>query len=173
MRTLLPDPPPAEIQALLARRKRLGLDRKDEVWEGVLHVVPAPDFRHALIAQQLAELIGPPARDAGLLPAMGEFNLGDSTADFRVPNGGLHRPGTAGTWLPTAALVVEILSPGDETWQKLPFYASHGVDELLIVDPEKCEVHWLALAGAAYQPLERSGLIELGPEALTQQIDWP
>lgn len=26
----------------------------------------------------------------------------------RVPDGGLHRPGASGTWLPTAALVVEI-----------------------------------------------------------------
>ena len=39
MRTLLPDPPPAELQALLERRERLGQDHKDEVWEGVLHVV--------------------------------------------------------------------------------------------------------------------------------------
>jgi Uma2 family endonuclease len=171
MRTLLPDPPPAEIAALLERRKRLGQDRKDEVWEGVLHVVPAPDFRHALITQQLAVLLNGPARAAGLLPAMAEFNLG-STESFRVPDGGLHRPGTAGTWLPTAALVVEILSPGDETWQKLPFYAAHGVDELLIIDPEERRAHWLTLAGATYDPVERSGLIELGPEELAQQIDW-
>jgi hypothetical protein len=42
MRTLLPDPPPAELEALLERRTKLGQDRKDEVWEGVLHLVPAP-----------------------------------------------------------------------------------------------------------------------------------
>jgi Uma2 family endonuclease len=53
----------------------------------------------------------------------------------------LHRPGAAGTWLPTAALVVEIVSPEDETWEKLPFYAAHDVDEVQIVDPAERKVH--------------------------------
>ncbi|HEY1689694.1 MAG TPA: Uma2 family endonuclease, partial [Solirubrobacteraceae bacterium] len=151
MRTLLPDPPPAELAALLERRKRLGLDRHDEVWEGVLHVVPSPAHRHADLAQQLAEILGPLARAAGLRPTMHDFNLGDSKNDFRVPDGGLHRPGAAEMWHPTAALVVEILSPGDESWQKLPFYAAHDVDEILIVDPDTRKVHWLALANGEYQ----------------------
>ena len=30
MRTLVPDPPPTEVQALLERRRRSGLDRFDE-----------------------------------------------------------------------------------------------------------------------------------------------
>lgn len=173
MRTLLPDPPPAEVKALLERRKRLGQDRKDEVWEGVLHVVPAPGHKHADIAQQLAEILGPPARAAGLQPTMAEFNLGDSQEDFRVPDGGLHRPGAAEMWHPSAALVVEIVSPGDETWEKLPFYAAHHVDELLIVDPDTREVHWLGLAGDRYDPIDHSALIDLGPAELAQLIDWP
>jgi Uma2 family endonuclease len=173
MRTLLPDPPPAEVQALLERRRRLGQDRKDEVWEGVLHVVPAPAHRHADIAQQLAVILDRPARAAGLQPTMAEFNLGDSDQDFRVPDGGLHRPGAAEMWHPTAALVVEIVSPGDESWQKLPFYAAHRVDEVLIVDPETCTVHWLALAGNDFEPVEQSRLIDLGPTELARRIDWP
>jgi len=105
---------------------------------------------------------------------MHEFNLGDSERDFRVPDGGLHRPDAAEIWHPTAALIVEIVSPGDETWDKLPFYAKHHVDEVLIVDLEKRSVDWLALAGGGYRPLEdRSGLIDLGPAELAQRIDWP
>ncbi|HEY1689695.1 MAG TPA: Uma2 family endonuclease [Solirubrobacteraceae bacterium] len=173
MRTLLPDPPPAELTELLERRKRLGLDRKDEVWEGVLHVVPGPDCRHADIAQQLAEILGPLARAAGLRPAVHDFNIGESQDDFRVPDGGLHRTRPKGTWLPTAALAIEILSRGDETWQKLPFYAAHDVDEILIVDPDTRKVHWLALADGDYKPVEHSSLIELGPAQLAEQIDWP
>ncbi len=173
MRTLLPDPPPAEVKELLARRARLGQDHRDEVWEGVLHMVPAPDHRHADLAQQLAVILDRPARDAGLQPTMAEFNLGESEEDFRVPDGGLHRPGAAEMWHPTAALVVEILSPGDETWEKLPFYAAHHVEEILIVDPDTRTAHWLALAGERYEPTERSGLIELGPVELARRIDWP
>lgn len=172
MRTLLPDPPPADFQALLARRKRWGADTHDEVWEGVLHMVPAPGHSHAKVAQQLAEMLGPLARAAGLQPTIAEFNLGDSDEDYRVPDGGLHRPGAAEMWHPTAALVVEIVSPGDETWEKLPFYAAHDVDELLIIDPDKSTVHWLALADGRYEPAERSGLIELGATELAERIDW-
>jgi Uma2 family endonuclease len=173
MATLVLDPYAYELEALRERRRVSGLDRLDEVWEGTLHMVPAPTFEHAQISQQLAEILGPLARGAGLTAAIGEFNLGDSLHDFRVPDGGLHRPGAGGTWLHTAALVVEIVSPGDETWQKLPFYAAHHVDELLIVDPKERAVHWLGLGGDEYRPIERSGLIELGPIELAERIDWP
>jgi hypothetical protein len=164
---------PYEIDALKERRRISGLDRLDEVWEGVLHMVPAPDYGHARLTQQLAETLGAPARDAGLEAAMGGFNVGDSIDDFRIPDGGLHRPGTKGVWLHTAALVVEIVSPGDESWQKLPFYAAHGVEEVLIVDPGERAVHWLGLIDGEYHPLERSGLIDLGASELAQRLDWP
>jgi len=173
MRTLVLDPPTAGLGELLERRRRSGLDRLDEVWEGVLHMVPAPSFAHASIAQQFAELLGPPARGAGLVPAIGDFNLGDCERDFRVPDGGLHRAGAGGTWLPTAALVVEIVSPGDESWEKLPFYAAHDVEEALIVDPAKRSVDWLGLREGEYRPIEHSALIELGASELAERIAWP
>jgi hypothetical protein len=173
MPTLVLGAPPPELEALLARRRRAGVDRLDEVWQGVHHMVPGPSFEHAHVAQQLGELLGPVARAAGLVPTMHEFNLGESEHDFRVPDGGLHRPGAAGTWLATAALVVEIRSPDDETWEKLPFYAAHRVDEVLIIDIADRKVAWLALRGGEYEPTERSGLVELGPVALAEQLDWP
>jgi Uma2 family endonuclease len=104
---------------------------------------------------------------------MSEFNVGESEHDFRVPDGGLHRPGAAGVWLPTAAVVVEILSPDDESWQKLPFYAEHRVDEVLLVDPTERTVTWLALRNGEYERVQRSGLIVLGPTELAEQLDWP
>jgi Uma2 family endonuclease len=170
---MLPDPLPPELSQLLQRRRRLGLDRKDEIWEGVLHVVPGPSHKHADIAQQLAEILGPLARAAGLKPTIAEFNLGAGEEDFRVPDGGLHRPGPAEMWHPTAALVLEILSPGDETWEKLPFYASHEVDEILILDPDERQIHWLALNEGKYEPIARSRLIDLDADQLARQIRWP
>jgi Uma2 family endonuclease len=68
--------------------------------------------------------------------------------------------------------VVEILSP-EETPAKIPFYASHGVDELVIVDPENHTVEWLALGQGQYRPSEPSRLIPLGPAELAERIDWP
>lgn len=171
MSTLVLDP--QELQALDERRRRSGLDRLDEVWEGVLHMVPAPSGEHADITQQLAVALDGAARAAGLFPTMGEFNLGDSEDDFRVPDGGVHRSRPRGTWFPTAALVAEIVSPGDETWEKLPFYAVHRVDEVLIVDPSERTVHWLGLTDGEYHEIEQSRLFDLGPSELAKQIDWP
>ncbi len=173
MRAVVLDSASAGLDELLERRHRSGLDRLDEVWDGVLHMTPAPNDVHADIAQQLAELLGPPARVAGLFPTMHEFNLGSSELDFRVPDGGLHRARRWGTWEPTAPLVVEIISPGEDPWAKLAFYGEHHVDEVLIVDPAKRTVAWLALGEGRYLPIERSRLIELGPSALAELIDWP
>jgi Uma2 family endonuclease len=171
--TLVLDPLPADFEALLERRRKLGQDLVDEVWEGVYHMNPAPHQRHAHVAQQLAELLGAPARKAGLVPMISIFNLGEPD-DYRVPDGGLFRPGPEEVYVPTAELVVEIVSPGDESWQKLGFYAAHDVGELLIVDPQERRVHWLALeSGGEYQPVERSRLIALGPAELAEQLDWP
>lgn len=172
MRALILDPPTAGLEALLERRRRSGLDRLDEVWEGVLHMVPAPTGQHADIAQQLAVALNRPARAAGLWPTMG-VNVGESQENFRVPDGGVHRTRPRGVWHSTAALLVEIVSPGDESWEKLPFYAAHDVDEVLIVDPKERAVHWLALRDGDYQPIERSELIDLGASDLTEQLDWP
>lgn len=136
-------------------------------------MVPAPRGEHADIAQQLAEILAKPARAAGLVPAMGEFNLGASEHDYRVPDGALHRERPRGVWLPTAALVVEIVSPDDESWEKLPFYAAHAVDEILIVESRERAVHWLALADGQYRPTAGSALIAPGPAQLADLLDWP
>ena len=165
-------PAPAEIDALIERRRRLGLDHRDEMWGGVYRMDPPPSHEHQVILQQLAELFGPLARDAGLEALIQEFGLGTSD-EFRVPDGGLHRPGASGVWHPTAALVIEIVSPRDDTWKKLPFYAAHEVDEVLIIDPEKRTVDWLGLTDGEYKPIERSGLIDLGSDQLAERIDWP
>ena len=98
MPTLVLGTPPPELEALLERRRQAGVDRLDEVWQGVRHMVPGPSIEHADISQQLAVLLDGPARAAGLRPTMSEFNLGESEYDFRVPDGGLHRPGASGVW---------------------------------------------------------------------------
>jgi Uma2 family endonuclease len=176
MRTLLPDPPPPELQQplaqLLERRRQWGADTHDEVWEGVLHMAPAPHSRHAQLQAQLLVILAELARARDLTP-LGDFNLGQPD-DYRVPDGGLQRPGPGALYNPTAALVIEILSPGDDTWKKLPFYASHHVNELLIVDPDQRSITWLALgADRSYHEVPGSALIDLTASELAARIDWP
>jgi Uma2 family endonuclease len=172
MRTLVLDPASSGLDEVLERRRRAGADRSDEVWEGVYHMVPAPSGPHAVIAWQLATLLRPLALAGGFTPS-GEFNLGENEQDFRVPDGGLHRDFPTGAWQHTAALVLEIVSPSDESWEKLPYYAARGVDEVLIVNPQERSVSWLALQQGEYHPVERSSLIALGARELSEQLDWP
>jgi hypothetical protein len=74
MPTLVRGPQPAEFEALLERRRRLGQDLFDEVWEGVLHINPAPSGRHGRLETQLTMLLGSVAASAGLV-ITGQFNL--------------------------------------------------------------------------------------------------
>jgi Uma2 family endonuclease len=171
MRTLVLDPAPPQLQELIAQRQRTGTDRHDEVWEGVYHMIPVAGIAHSLVAAQLAQLLGEPARANGLVVGA-EFNLGVKD-DFRVPDLGVHRDPQLAVWVPTAAIAVEVLSPDDDTWKKLPFYAQHDVDELLIVDPAEHSVTWLALREGEYRPADRSAMLDLHADALTERIDWP
>jgi Uma2 family endonuclease len=171
MRTLVLDPPPPQLEALLDERRRTGIDRHDEVWEGVYHMIPVAGIVHSLVAAQLAALLGAPARANGLVVSA-EFNLGGKD-NYRVPDLGVHRDPQLAVWVPTAAIAVEILSPDDDTWKKLPFYAQHEVDELLIVDPADRSVAWLALREAEYLPIEHSAMLDMSASALAEQIDWP
>jgi hypothetical protein len=170
MPTLVLDPPPIELTNLIQRRRELGQDRLDEMWDGVLHMNPAPHGRDARIPWQLAELLGPLARDAGL-QATSEFNLGESD-DYRVPDAGLHRSGHDRALLRNGGDRDRDRSPGDETRAKLPFYAAHQVDEVLIVDPQERSVEWLTFAGATYEPRERSELIGVAAGELAARIEW-
>ncbi|MFL5859604.1 MAG: Uma2 family endonuclease, partial [Solirubrobacteraceae bacterium] len=88
-------------------------------------------------------------------------------------DGGLHREWRDQVYYATAALVIEIVSPDDETWNKLDFYAARRVEELLIVDPLQKRVSWMGLVRGEYKHLKRSRLIELAAADLEAHIDWP
>jgi hypothetical protein len=169
MPTLIPDPLPAEVAALLARRREWGADHHDEVWEGVLHMSPPPWPRHELLVTQLITLLQPLAKANGMA-ALSAAGIG-VTDDHRVPDLTLLRP-PAMQWNATAALAVEVLSWREPADKKLGFYAAHDVEELVIIDPDQRTVRWLELRGGAYEPVQRSGVIDLGPAELADRIDW-
>jgi Uma2 family endonuclease len=163
--------PPIEVTAYLARRRALDQDRLDEIWEGEYHVVPAPHPWHGIVHSALHRLLGPYADDAGLV-ATSEFNVGEP-GDFRVPDGGYHRTVPSDVYVPTAAIVVEVLSPDDETWAKLGFYARHHVDEICVVDPQQHTITWFTLQGAEYSESPGSSLLGVSSGDLVARIDWP
>lgn len=159
------------IEAWLQERRALGLDGRDEVWEGVYHVVPHEHGRNGAVAMDLVGLLREPARAAGLRPG-GSFNLGEPD-DFRVPDLGFHRGSPNALYFPTAALVIEVLSPDDETFAKFDFYARHGVDELWVVDPLEHTVRTWTLRDGSYEEVDASPLLGMTAADVVGQIDWP
>jgi Uma2 family endonuclease len=135
-------------QALLEDRRAKGLDKSDEMWEGELHMVPPPSDRHQALGTELFLLLAPLAKERGLLARYdpsGLFRPG-ADDDWRVPDQMYARPearserGIEGN----ASLVVEILSPHDETYRKLDWYADVGVGEVLVIDPATRRVELFA-----------------------------
>ena len=162
---------PTELASWLERRQALGQDRYDEVWEGVYHVVPAPRATHGRLDRQLNRLLHESASAAGLTDSSA-FNLGEPD-DYRVPDGGYHRQASDAVYVPTAAVVVEIVSPRDETYAKLPFYAAHGVDEVLVVDPGLRRVRLYQRRDAGYEETGRSALLGVRAAELAAGLEWP
>ncbi len=76
-------------------------------------VAPHEHGRNGNVATQLVDVRNVVARSAGLTPG-GSFNFGTAD-DFRVPDLGFYRDPTPHSYYPTAALVIEIMSPRDET----------------------------------------------------------
>ena len=171
MPTLVLDPQPPWLERLLEERRRSGAARRDEVWEGVLHVIPPPSVEHERLAHALHVLLDPHAAAVKLV-VVGTVGIGTED-NYRVPDLALLRPGYAPHWNRTAALIVEILSARDDTWEKLPFYAQHQVDEVMIVVPSERRIRWLGPeADGEYRPLERSRLLGVSSTELAAQLIW-
>jgi Uma2 family endonuclease len=171
MRTVVLGPRPAELDALIARRQALGHDRYDEVWNGEYHMAPAPNQRHGDLVMAIAFALARAAKQAGLT-FTDAFNLGEPD-DYRVPDLGLHRTRGRAAYVPTAAMVVEVVSPSDESWEKFDHYAGHRVDEVMIADPADQTVALFVLDGDEYRRCERSDLLDLTIVDIHGSIDWP
>lgn len=171
MRTIVAGERPKELESWLERRRALGQDMFDEVWEGEYHVAPGPDGPHGRIDYQLSRLLGPRADAAGLFGS-GPLNLG-SAGNYRVPDGAYLRSARTAMYNPTAAIVVEIVSPGDESRRKFDFYFQAGVEELLIVDPRARSVEWFSRGNGAFEPAPGSALLGVSVEELSGELDWP
>jgi Uma2 family endonuclease len=123
-------------ESLLDERRRLGLDVFDEVWGGVLHMVPPPSGVHQRLELELGSVLLSAAKRRGLV-ASNETGLFAADDDYRVPDIVVSQSDNCSQRGvdDTAELVVELRSPGDESYEKLPWYAVRGVAEILIVDP--------------------------------------
>lgn len=117
-------------------RRLRGLDTYDEWWEGVYRIVTGPSPEHGELLDDLAELLGPLVRAAGLKSAA-PVNIGVDKQNCRVPDRAIYSantPRTSLAFLASALLVIEVLSPGERPKEKMAFYRDHGVQEYLEID---------------------------------------
>lgn len=144
-------------QWLLDPRRKTGADRWDEMWEGVLHKVPSPNREH----QELEFQLEAASRSVWMVRSGGRVNHQINVArpghwpdDFRITDLVLLRPERFSIdrneyFEGGPDAVVEIKSPGDETYAQIPFYAEIGVRELWVVDRDTQAIEVHVLEGAA------------------------
>jgi Uma2 family endonuclease len=155
----------APSQEWLDDRRRRGIDWQDEVWDGVLHVPPEPTSDHQRFEGRLERILIPLVELRGLeiFHQLSILDPRNHKKNYRIPDivvidpQHVLRRGTEGP----VELAIEVLSPGDESRAKIPFYAARGVKELWLVDPETRAVEVYTLRGATYFTIvaDRSGVI--------------
>lgn len=128
---------------LIAVRRRLGQDRFDEVWEGVYIMAPAADNDHQRVTATLTSVFVVAVQEAGLGGVYSGANISDRKKgwkkNYRCPDVAVYLRGNPAEdcgrfWFGGPDFAVEIVSPGDRTRKKIPFYEKIGTSELLILD---------------------------------------
>ena len=171
-----------ELVDVLARRHQLGLDGCDEWWEGVYRVVTGPSPEHGTIVLELGAFLLPLAR-AARRHVGAQANIGQDKVDCRVPDlavWGPDTPRTSTAFLASADLVVEILSPGEQSGAKLDFYGRWRVAEYLEIDLHGRTLTLLCRTGEAWATSHRSDVLgfDVLPGGLRSatsayRITWP
>lgn len=153
-----------DLRRIIARRRRLGHDRYDEVWDGVYVMSPLADNTH----QEIATLLAATLLQAGLPPesvVLAGTNVSDRVEgwkkNYRCPDVAVFLPGTRAVnhetfWHGGPDFAVEVRSKGDRSRKKLPFYATVGTRELLIVDRNPWALELYRLEEGQMRPAGRA-----------------
>jgi Uma2 family endonuclease len=146
----------AAIPELLRFRERTGADRFDEMWEGVLHITPSPSFQHQLHASRILNFfveVWCPRTGGGAVMQINVSTPDRWDQDYRIPDVSVMRPdrlpqGEAMFVRPN--VVFEVRSPGDETYEKLPFYAAVGVEAVVVIERDTKAIQVFALSSGSF-----------------------
>ena len=121
----------------------------------------APSVEHQRVLDRLIGFLEPHLRTAARGRLVSGINVFRTAGDYRIPDitfvaAGrehiLHVDGARGEG-PDA--VIEIRSPEDETYDKLPFYAALAVSEVVVIDRDTKQPAIYRLAGAQYVALQQ------------------
>ena len=150
---------------LKAEREASGADRYDEVWDGIYMMAPLSNNEHQDLQSGLAAAV----YSAIAVPALGRVHAGANVSDrevgwehnYRIPDVVAVLPNSAARdcdthWCGGPDFCVEIASRHDRSRDKLDFYASVGVRELLLVDRDPWELEMYQLKAQRLELVGRS-----------------
>jgi Uma2 family endonuclease len=140
-------------EELREQRVAAGSDRWDEVWEGTYMMTPLPNIEHQELVSGFVSVI----RDAlghGRAIVLPGTNVSDRETgwehNYRCPDVAVYFADNPAIncdthWRGGPDFAVEIVSDDDRSREKLPFYASVGTREILIVDRDPWGLELLRL----------------------------
>ena len=131
-------------ESILAERRAKGNRTGEEVWEGVTYIMPQPNNEHQDLAMMfalyfgIAVIVGGKGGRIQPSPNLSD-RIDDWNKNFRNPDFAYFAPDTEADdqdsfWYGGPDFLLEIISPGDLSRDKLPFYARIGTREVLILD---------------------------------------
>jgi Uma2 family endonuclease len=150
-------------EEIVQERKKLGIDHKDEVWDGVYVIMPDPTIDHQRVVKRLTAILTTVVDEEGRGEAFPGTNVSDRRSgwdkNFRAPDVVVVLEGSRAEncrthWFGGPDLLVEVQSPGDETDAKIPFYARIGVRELLIIHRDTRQLRLFRHDGTDLTPAE-------------------
>jgi Uma2 family endonuclease len=168
---------PDQFKRLLRRRRAMGGDRYDEVWNGVYVMSPEADNTHQRLARWLSNAIDHALGDRDEIDIFAGCNVSDDaekwTRNYRVPDVAVFLPGNPAQdhethWLGGPDFAVEILSPGDYSRKKFGFYAKVGVRELMLINRRPWTLELYRYDGASWHAVGKA--TSQGAQPLTSDL---
>ena len=147
----------------LEELRQSGADRWDEMWEGVLHVPPSATVEHQSFGGSLLVWLTIHWAKPNGCRVYPTVNISDREQDWthndRIPDLTLLTPDRfhidrSEFFFGAPLVVVEIRSPKDESYEKMPFYAKIGVPEVWVFDRDSKRPEIFRLEDDAYVACE-------------------
>jgi Uma2 family endonuclease len=152
---------PDMVERLIAEREQAGANRWDEVWDGVYVMNPLPNNEHQEIVAEMLFVFRSVLGRGVVFPGL---NISDRETNWRTnyrgPDIVVRLEGSVARDLGTHLVggpdfLVEVVSRGDGSRDKLPFYASIAVREVLLVDRDPWGLELYRLDGGELKLVSR------------------